>query len=85
MAASAAAHDPRGAGLVMISAWDMAGAAKGVTNPRLQADLADDVIPLGGATVKGLLGEIAANPARFDFRLFAPGAGVAPGAARDLR
>ena len=72
MAASAVAHDPRIAGLVMISAWDMARDAKGVKNPRLQADLADDVIPLGGATVKGLLGEIAAAPQHWDFRLFAP-------------
>ena len=50
----------------------LAGAAKGVNNPRLRADLAEDVIPLGGATVKGLLGEIAAAPVRWDFRLFAP-------------
>ena len=71
LAASAAAHDRRVAGLVMISAWDMVGAAKGVTDPRLRADLADDVIPLGGATVDGLLQEIAADPPRWDYRSFA--------------
>jgi pimeloyl-ACP methyl ester carboxylesterase len=77
MAASAGAHDPAVKGVIMISAWDMAGAGQGgveAARRRAHADpeLSDDVIPLGGATVDGLVGEIASEPGRWDFRGFTP-------------
>ncbi len=78
MAASAVAHDPRVAGLIMISAWNIAGEVRGgaaVAKARAHAsdsDFADNVIPLGGATVDGLIDEIAAAPKGWDFPAFAP-------------
>lgn len=77
MAASAVAHDPAVKGLVMISAWDMAADGQGgveAARKRAHADpeLPDDVIPLGGVTLDGLFGELASDPARWDFRGFVP-------------
>jgi pimeloyl-ACP methyl ester carboxylesterase len=77
MAASAAAHDPAVKGLIMISAWDMAADGKGGADAarqraRVDAEFADDVIPLGGATVDGLAGELATDRDRWDFRRFTP-------------
>src|SRR6201995_4594811 len=52
MAASATAHDPRVAGLVMISAWDIGGAgAARFSDPefrkkQLESGFADNVVPL---------------------------------------
>jgi pimeloyl-ACP methyl ester carboxylesterase len=82
MAASAVAHDPRVAGLIMISAWNIAGEVRGgaaVAKARAHAsdsDFADNVIPLGGATVDGLIDEIAAAPKGWDFPAFAPPSGM---------
>lgn len=66
MAASAAAHAPQVAGLVMISAWNMAEDGK-TLSPWLREEFADDVVPLGGATVEGLARELAQDTPRWDF------------------
>jgi pimeloyl-ACP methyl ester carboxylesterase len=77
MAASAAAHDPKVAGLVMISAWDIGAAGPHYADPEFRKKLAengfaDNVIPLGGATVDGLLDEALANAAKWEFVDYAP-------------
>jgi pimeloyl-ACP methyl ester carboxylesterase len=66
MAASAAAHAPQVAGLVMISAWNMAEDGK-TLSPWLREEFADDIVPLGGATVEGLARELAQDTPRWDF------------------
>jgi len=78
MAASATANAPRVAGLIMISAWDMGQDAQGGAPKALArahapgSDFPDNVIPLGGATVDGLVDELVAAPERWDFRRLAP-------------
>ena len=78
MAASATAHDPGVKGVVMISAWNMVDDAKGgavEAKRRAHApgsEMAEDVIPLGGATVDGLIEELVATPERWNFVNFAP-------------
>ena len=76
MAASAAAHDPRIAGLVMISAWDIGAGAPHFTDPefrkkQLEGGFADNVIPLA-TTPDALIDEMIANAAKWDFVDFAP-------------
>ena len=72
MAASAAAHDPKVAGLVMISAWDIGAEGPHFAEPehrkkQMDAGFGDEVIPLAGATPDGLMDEAAANAAKWDF------------------
>jgi pimeloyl-ACP methyl ester carboxylesterase len=75
MAASAAAHDPRVAGLVLISAWDIGAGAAQFADPdfrkkQLAGEFAANVIPLA-TTAEALMDEIAANGAKWDFVDFA--------------
>jgi pimeloyl-ACP methyl ester carboxylesterase len=84
MAASAGAHDAGVKGVIMISAWNIAEDARGgaeAARKRAHApdsEMAEDVIPLGGATVDGLIDEIAARPERFDFLRLAPALATRP-------
>ena len=71
MAASAAAHDPKIAGLVMISAWDIGAGAPHFADPefrkkQLEGDFAANVIPLA-TTPDALMDEMVANAAKWEF------------------
>ncbi|HXS06723.1 MAG TPA: alpha/beta hydrolase [Rhizomicrobium sp.] len=71
MAASATAHDPRVAGLVMISAWDIGAQGPRFADPefrkkQLETGFADEVIPLN-TTPDALMDEVVANAAKWDF------------------
>ncbi len=77
MAASAAAHDPKIAGLVMISAWDIGAAGPHFADPdfrkkQLESGFAEEVIPLGGVTADALMDEAVANAAKWDFVDYTP-------------
>lgn len=77
MAASAAAHDPRIAGLVMISAWDIGAegphfADSAFRRKQMDSGFGDEVIPLAGATADGLMDEAAANASQWEFVDYAP-------------
>jgi pimeloyl-ACP methyl ester carboxylesterase len=65
----AAAHEPRVAGLVMISGAQM-GSIK--PTPKVLAEFTDNVIPLVGCTVDGLLAESAAHEDAWKFAHWAP-------------
>jgi uncharacterized protein len=83
MVASAAAHDPKVAGVVMISAWnigasfppDEAGAA---VIEKAKKSLADhftaenNIVPLAGCTAESLVDEAYAHRAEWNFNTFAP-------------
>ena len=76
MTASATAHDPRVAGFVMISAWDIGAGASHFADPefrkkQLEGDFAANVIPLN-TTPEALMDEMVANAAKWDFVDFAP-------------
>jgi uncharacterized protein len=76
MAASATAHDPRVAGLVMISAWDMGAGAAHFADPefrkkQLESGFADNVTPLA-TTPEALMDELVANAAKWDFVDYTP-------------
>ena len=76
MTASATAHDPRVAGFVLISAWDIGAGAPQFTDPefrkkQLEGDFAANVIPLN-TTPEALMDEMVANAAKWDFVDFAP-------------
>jgi len=76
MAASAASHDPKVAGLVMISAWDIGREAPRFSDPdyrkkRIDEEMRDEVIPLAGATPDALMDEALANAAKWDFADYA--------------
>ena len=76
MAASATAHDPRVAGLVMISAWDIGAAGAHFAEPefrkkQLETGFAEEVIPLN-TTPDALMDEMVANAAKWDFVDYAP-------------
>ena len=77
MAASAAAHDPRVAGLVMISAWDIGRDGVRLRNAAVRqtdksADFGENVIPLAGTNADALMDEAAANAGRWEFVDLAP-------------
>jgi uncharacterized protein len=77
MAASSAAHDPRIAGLVMISAWDIGAEGPHFADPehrkkQMDSGFGDEVIPLAGTTPDALMDEAAANAAKWDFVDYAP-------------
>lgn len=65
----AVAHEPRVKGLAMISGAQM-GSIK--ATPEVLADFKDDVIPLVGCTVDGLLAEGAAHEQAWKFTTWAP-------------
>ena len=76
MTASATAHDPRVAGFVMISAWDIGAGAPRFADPefrkkQLEGDFAANVIPLA-TTPEALMDEMVANAAKWDFVDYAP-------------
>jgi len=76
MTASATAHDPRVAGFVLISAWDIGAGAPQFADPefrrkQLEGDFAANVIPLA-TTPEALMDEMVANAAKWDFVDFAP-------------
>ncbi len=76
MAASATAHDPRVAGLVLISAWDMGAQAPRFADAdfrkkQLDSGFADEVIPLA-TTPDALMDELVANAAKWDFVDYTP-------------
>lgn len=76
MTASATAHDPKVAGFVMISAWDIGAGAHNFADPefrkkQLAGDFAANVIPLA-TTPEALIDEMVANAAKMDFVDFAP-------------
>jgi len=76
MTASATAHDPKVAGFVMISAWDIGAGGKNFADPefrkkQLEGDFAANVIPLN-TTPEALMDEMVANAAKWDFVDFAP-------------
>ena len=77
MAASATAHDPAIAGLVMISAWNIGRDGRqfhdrAYRDAQLKDEFRDDVIPLAGATAEGLMDEAMANARDWDFGQWAP-------------
>lgn len=76
MTASATAHDPRVAGFVLISAWDIGAGAPQFADPefrkkQLEGDFGANVIPLN-TTAEALMDEMVANAAKWDFADFAP-------------
>ena len=83
MVASAAAHDPKVRGVVMISAWniggsfppDQAGAAtiEKAKKSMIKSFTADnDVAPLAGCTVESLIEEAYKHRVEWNFNSFAP-------------
>jgi pimeloyl-ACP methyl ester carboxylesterase len=77
MAASAAAHDPAIAGLVMISAWDIGVDGNKFRDPALRAaalkdEYRDDVIPLAGTSADRLMDEAMTHAGELEFVNFAP-------------
>ena len=77
MAASATAHDPRVAGLVMISAWDIGGTGAAryadaeFRKKQMDSGFADNVVPLN-TTPDALMDEVAANASKWDFVDYTP-------------
>lgn len=83
MAASAAAHDPDVAGLVMISAWDIGRDAaqfhdKAYRKTLMDQEFRDDVIPLAGTTADRLMDEAMARAKDWEFVDLAPRLGRRP-------
>lgn len=75
MAAWAGAHDPKLAGVVMISAWNIGGEAATVTNAnqaRFLQEYRANSGPLAGCTAESLLAEARAHAAAWNFVTFAP-------------
>jgi pimeloyl-ACP methyl ester carboxylesterase len=67
MAASAAAHDPAVAGLIMISAWNIGPQSQAFHDPKarkhaLDEEFADDAIPLAGTSADALMDEAMNHP-----------------------
>ncbi len=76
MTASATAHDPKVAGFVMISAWDIGPGGPRFADPEFRkkqqdGDFADNVIPLA-TTPAALMDEMVANAAKWDFVDYTP-------------
>jgi pimeloyl-ACP methyl ester carboxylesterase len=78
--ASATAHDPRVAGVVMISAWNIAGLFTGLpasvedtaVAKFVQAQTKNDLAPLAGCTAESLGHEVFQNRSTMNFLTFAP-------------
>jgi uncharacterized protein len=67
MAASATAHDPAVAGLIMISAWNIGPQSQAFHDAKARKqtsdeEFADDVIPLAGTSVDALMDEAMNHP-----------------------
>lgn len=83
MAASAAAHEPKVAGLIMISAWDIGRDGgqfhnKAFRKAQMDQEFRDDVIPLAGTTAEALMDEAMANAKDWEFAAWAPQIGQRP-------
>ena len=83
MAASAAAHNPDVAGLVMISAWDIGRDGgqfhnKAFRQTQLDQEFREDVIPLAGTSAEKLMDEAMANAKGWEFADWAPQLGKRP-------
>ena len=83
LAASAAAHDPALAGLIMISAWDIGPSGAGFRDPAARkaaktAEFDDDVIPLAGTSADALMDEAQAHASSWDFVDDAAAIGLRP-------
>ncbi|HEX7157660.1 MAG TPA: alpha/beta fold hydrolase [Edaphobacter sp.] len=86
MVASAAAHDPRVAGVVMISAWNIASDLAPFSADQEQAAVAkfvksqtkNDLAPLAGCTAESLGREVFSNRAALNFLRFAPALAMRP-------
>ena len=83
MAASAAAHNPDVAGLVMISAWDIGRDGgqfhdKAFRQAQMDQEFRDDVIPLAGTTAEKLMDEAMAKARDWEFVDLAPKLGKRP-------
>lgn len=75
MAAYAGAHDPRLAGVVMISAWNIgaqAGTVTAATYARVLSEYRSNTGPLAGCTPESLLAEARQHAAAWNFITFAP-------------
>jgi uncharacterized protein len=82
MAASAVAHDPAVAGLIMISAWNIGPQSQSFHDPKarkqaLDGEFADDAIPLAGTTADALMDEAMNHPG-WAFAALAPALGARP-------
>ena len=83
MAASAAAHDPAVAGLIMISAWNIGPESAAFGDPKARqaakdAEFADDAIPLAGTSADALMSEALSHADDWDFVALAPALGSRP-------
>jgi pimeloyl-ACP methyl ester carboxylesterase len=83
MAASAAAHNPDVAGLIMISAWDIGRDGGQFHNQvfrrgQMDQEFRDDVIPLAGTTANALMDEAMAKAKSWEFADWAPSLGKRP-------
>ena len=83
MAASAAAHNPDMAGLIMISAWDIGRDGgqfhnKAFRQGQMDQEFRDDVIPLAGTTANALMAEAMAKAKSWEFVDWAPNLGKRP-------
>lgn len=83
MAASAAAHEPTVAGLVMISAWDIGQDGvkfrdKAFRQKQLDEEFRDDIYPLAGTSADALMDEAMTNARDWDFAKWAPQIGQRP-------
>lgn len=82
MAASAVAHDPAAAGLIMISAWDIGPSSQPLHDPKarqqaMSEEFADDAIPLAGTSADALMDEAVNHPG-WSFAALAPALGARP-------
>ena len=83
LAASAVAHDPGLAGLIMISAWDIGASGAAFRDPAKRraaaaAEFDDDVIPLAGTSADALMDEAEGHAADWDFAGWAAKIGMRP-------
>ena len=83
MAASATAHDPKIAGLVLISSANLGAIGREVRDPGrrkfwLEDEFRDDVYPLAGTTADKLLDETIAHTGNWDLGAWAPEIGKRP-------
>jgi len=83
MAASAAAHNPDVAGLIMISAWDIGRDGgqfhnKAFRQAQLDQEFRDDAIPLAGTTPQALMDEAMDKAKGWEFADWALNLGLRP-------
>ena len=73
MAPAAAAADPGVSGIVMIAGWNIGDTAKKPdVLTKMKDDFAQEMGPLSGCTVDGLIAEIKQHGDKWDFDTFAP-------------